>query len=73
MARSLAAEIRLTEQEEAVLRSWTRKSSGEQRLVDRARIILMSHEGVHVEEIASDCAHEPRGFPNGGSGSSGTG
>ena len=52
MARSLAAEIRLTEQEEAVLRSWTRKSSGEQRLVDRARIILMSHEGVHVEEIA---------------------
>jgi len=52
MARSLNAGIRLTEQEEAVLRSWTRKSSSQQRLVDRARIILMSHEGVHVEEIA---------------------
>lgn len=52
MRRSLTAGIRLTEQEEAVLRSWTRKSSSEQRLVDRARIILMSHAGVHVEEIA---------------------
>jgi transposase len=52
MPRSAAAEIRLTEQEEAVLRSWTRKSSGEQRLAERARIILMSHEGVPVEKIA---------------------
>jgi len=52
MPRSSTAEIQLTEQEEAALRSWTRKSSSEQRLVDRARIILMSHAGVHVEEIA---------------------
>jgi transposase len=52
MPRSSTAEVRLTEQEEAVLRSWTRKSSSEQRLVDRARIILMSHAGVRVEEIA---------------------
>jgi len=52
MSRSATAEIKLTEQEEAVLRGWTRKSSGEQRLVERARIILMSHEGVSVEKIA---------------------
>jgi transposase len=52
MPRSRTAEIRLTEQEETVLRSWTRKGTGEQRLTDRARIILMSHEGVPVTEIA---------------------
>src|SRR5580658_879873 len=52
MPRSTTAEIRLTEQEETVLRSWTRKGTGEQRLTDRARIILMSHEGVPVTEIA---------------------
>jgi transposase len=52
MPRSSPAEIRLTEQEEIVLRGWTRKSSGEQRLAERARIILMSHEGIGVEQIA---------------------
>ena len=52
MSRSKTAEIRLTEQEEQVLRAWTRKGSGEQRLADRARIILMSHQGVAVVEIA---------------------
>jgi transposase len=52
MPRSATAEIRLTEQEVAVLRSWTRKGSGQQRLADRARIVLMSHEGVSVGEIA---------------------
>jgi transposase len=52
MRRSKTAEIRLTEQEQAVLRKWSRKGSGEQRLADRARIILMSHEGVPVGEIA---------------------
>src|SRR5258708_21254925 len=52
MPRAAPAEIRLTPEEEATLRSWTRKSSGEQRLVGRARIILMSHEGVAVEKVA---------------------
>ena len=33
---SRAAEIRLTEEEQAILRGWTRKSSGEQRLIERA-------------------------------------
>jgi transposase len=46
------AEIRLNEQEEATLREWTRRGKTEQRLVDRARIILLSHEGLTVEKIA---------------------
>jgi transposase len=46
------AHIRLTEQEEASLREWTRKSTTEQRFADRARIILLSHEGLTVEAIA---------------------
>ena len=52
MSRSKTAEMRLTEREEAGLRTWTRKGSEEQRLADRARIILMSHEGVAVGGIA---------------------
>jgi transposase len=51
MARA-PAEIRLNEQEEATLREWTRRGKTEQRLVDRARIILLSHEGLTVEKIA---------------------
>ena len=46
------ARIQLSEEEESVLRGWTRKGSGEQRLADRARIILFSHEGMTVEKIA---------------------
>jgi transposase len=46
------AQIQLSEQEEAVLREWTRKGTAEQRSVDRARIILLSHEGLTVEKIA---------------------
>lgn len=52
MPRSARAEIRLSGEEEAILRTWSRKSRGERRLVERAQIILMSHEGVTVEQIA---------------------
>jgi transposase len=52
MSRSAKAEIRLTGDEEAILRSWSRKSKGERRRVERAQIILMSHEGATVEQIA---------------------
>ena len=52
MSRSAKAEIRLSSEEEAVLRGWSRKSKSERRLVERAQIILMSHEGVTVEQIA---------------------
>jgi transposase len=51
MARP-AAQICLSEQEQAALREWTRKGSTEQRLVERARIILLSHAGLTVEKIS---------------------
>ena len=53
------AQIHLTEQEEATLRNWTRKGTTEQRLVDRARIILLSHEGLTVEKIAERLQTRP--------------
>jgi transposase len=59
MARSATAKIQLSEVEEATLRGWTRKRSGEQRLVERARIILLSHEGQSVEEIAERLQTRP--------------
>lgn len=59
MARSAPAKIQLSEVEEATLRSWTRKTSGEQRLVERARIVLLSHEGQSVEEIAERLQTRP--------------
>jgi transposase len=59
MPRSTTAEIRLTQQEKEVLRGWTRKGSGEQRLADRARIILLSDEGIPVEEIAKRLQTRP--------------
>ncbi len=58
MARP-AAQIRLTEQEQAALREWTRKGTAEQRLVDRARIILLSHEGLTVEKISARLGTRP--------------
>lgn len=53
MPRSTPAQIRLSPEEESVLRSWTRKASGEHRLAERATIILLSHEGMSVEKIAA--------------------
>lgn len=53
------AHIQLTEQEQTVLREWTRKGTAEQRLVDRARIILWSHEGLTVEKIAERLGTRP--------------
>src|SRR4029077_4670866 len=38
---------------------WTRKGTSEQRLVDRARIILLSHEGFTVEKIAERLETRP--------------
>src|SRR5579884_1269869 len=46
------AQIHLTADEEETLRKWTRQSTAEQRLVERARVILLSHEGLTVEKIA---------------------
>jgi transposase len=51
MARP-AAHIQLSPEEESTLREWTRKGTSEQRTVERARIILLSHEGLSVEKVA---------------------
>lgn len=41
------------------MREWIRKGTSEQRLVDRARIILLSHEGQTVESIATHLHTRP--------------
>src|ERR1700736_5930802 len=56
---SSPAQICLTEEEQAALREWTRKGTAEQRLVDRARIILLSHEGLTVEKISERLKTRP--------------
>ena len=53
------ARIQLSAEEESVLRGWTRKGTGEQRLADRARIVLLSHEGMTVEKIAEQLHTRP--------------
>jgi len=58
MARS-PARIQLTSEEEATLRQWLRQGTSEQRLVERARVILLSHEGLTVEKIAERLATRP--------------
>src|ERR1700693_2057946 len=47
-----AAAIALTDQERDVLSQWARSGAGEHRLVERARVILLAHEGVSTREIA---------------------
>ena len=51
MARS-HARIVLSAEEESTLRSWTRREKAERRVVERARIILLSNEGMSVDKIA---------------------
>ena len=55
MARS-PAHIELTTEKEATLRQWLRQGTSEQRLVERAPVILLSHEGLTVEKIAERLA-----------------
>lgn len=47
-----ATEINLTEEEQKILKSWVSKGTMEQRLVERARIILEAAEGKTTTEIA---------------------
>lgn len=53
------ARIQLTEAEAATLKEWTRRGKSEQRLVDRARIVLLASEGVAVEKIAQRLGTRP--------------
>jgi transposase len=52
MARP-AAVIRLTAEEEKVLKQYLRSDTSEQRLVERARVILLANEGHGSGEIAA--------------------
>src|ERR1043166_2658629 len=52
-------QVRLAFEEVATLRGWTRKGTSEQRLVERAKIILLSNEGVTVENIARQLDTRP--------------
>lgn len=58
MARS-PARIQLTTEEETTLRQWLRQGTSEQRLVERAKVILLSHEGLTVEKIAERLSTRP--------------
>lgn len=58
MARK-ATEITLTQEEQKQLESWVRKSSMEQRLVKRARIVLESAAGKTTKEIAQSLKLRP--------------
>src|SRR5215475_1397849 len=58
MPRS-AAQIHLTAEEEATLRQWSRQGTAEHRMVERSRVILLSHEGLTVEKIAERLQTRP--------------
>jgi transposase len=50
--RKPAALIRLTDEEVKTLQEWTRRGKNENRLVERARIILLAHAGQTNQQIA---------------------
>jgi transposase len=50
--RKPAAVIRLTEEEENKLKEWSRKGTAELRLVERARVILLTSQGKTTRQIA---------------------
>ncbi len=52
--RKTATPIVLSEAEQETLRSWLRAGTSEQRMVERARIILAAAEGVGTNEIARE-------------------
>jgi len=55
----MAARILLTDAETATLKEWTRRGKSEQRLVERARIILLASEGLTVGKIAERLQTRP--------------
>jgi transposase len=58
MSRS-PAQVRLTEDERTTLHEWARKGTSERRMVERARIILLSDEGQTVNNIAQQLHTRP--------------
>ena len=47
-----APEIRLSTEEKQILLRWMRSSKTEQRMVERARVILLASSGLSGKEIA---------------------
>lgn len=52
MAGRKATLVRLSEEERTTLRDWVRKGKSENRLVERARVILLADEGRTNQQIA---------------------
>jgi len=50
--RRQTATIRLTDEEVGTLQRWIRQGKTEHRLVERARILLLAHEGRTNQQIA---------------------
>src|SRR5438309_10431003 len=50
--RRPAAKIQLSEEEARTLQEWRRRGKSEQRLVERARIVLLASEGRTNQQIA---------------------
>jgi transposase len=57
--RKPATPIVLSEAEQETLRSWQRAGTSEQRMVERARIVLAAADGVGTNEIARDLGTRP--------------
>jgi transposase len=53
------ATISLTSEEEQALRQWARAGTSEQRMVERAKVILLAHEGKSNLEIARHLKTRP--------------
>jgi transposase len=51
--------IDLTQQEEQTLRQWARAGTGEHRMVERAKVILLAHQGKSNLEIADHLRTRP--------------
>jgi transposase len=56
---SKPAVVSLTGEEEQILREWTRAGTSEHRLVERAKVILLLHQGVANLEIARQLNTRP--------------
>jgi len=54
-----ATEIKLTAEEQKILKSWISKGTMEQRLVERAHIILGAAEGKTTTQIAQNLQKRP--------------
>ena len=61
--RQPVAVIHLTDEEAKTLEEWTRRGQQENRLVERARIILLAHAGRTNQQIAEALVSIARSKP----------